>query len=325
MKTHADKKQENKSQSVGNKMIQKQSGGGPAFQFINKYSGAIAQRKLQAVANNCHRSQQMAQLQTTVSKSPKVKNTAQSRTIVNNCSALQFFQKKERRTCLSDSQNTGIENVSGHHLNSVKQPLLNDATVIQPAWYDKAGKKRMLELLDKIKGLKEVLEKYPVWKYDRFEYRRITEDPESGAILSDETDHVKGFISGKSISVWGGLNTEEAAATIVHEAKHGQQRIKFGLRKEGDTDEYVKREIEAHLREEAFRQAKGIEAKRAEFRKDGNTDVDAIREYVERFYGGQQISVRRCYPGTDKDIEPGKFYGLMEGREKVEFQYGKLK
>ena len=51
MNTHADKTQENKSQSVTTAFAQKQKGGA-SFQFVDNRPEAIAQRKLQEVANN---------------------------------------------------------------------------------------------------------------------------------------------------------------------------------------------------------------------------------------------------------------------------------
>jgi hypothetical protein len=59
MNTHADKTQENKSQSVANGKSQMQSSGESTFQFVDNRPEAIAQRKLQEIANN---SPQVAQL-----------------------------------------------------------------------------------------------------------------------------------------------------------------------------------------------------------------------------------------------------------------------
>ena len=52
MHTHADKTQENKSQSVANEIPQMQSGGASTFQFVDNRPEAVAQRKLQGMANN---------------------------------------------------------------------------------------------------------------------------------------------------------------------------------------------------------------------------------------------------------------------------------
>ena len=81
MNTHADKTQENKSQSVANAANQQQSDGESTFQFVDNRPEAVAQRKLQEMANN----------------SPKAKQTAQLQAMANNYSARQQqpVQKKE--------------------------------------------------------------------------------------------------------------------------------------------------------------------------------------------------------------------------------------
>jgi len=63
MKTHADKTQENKSQSVANEDSQKQSGSESAFRFVDNRPEAVAQRKLQDIANNSLQAKKAAQLQ----------------------------------------------------------------------------------------------------------------------------------------------------------------------------------------------------------------------------------------------------------------------
>lgn len=52
MNTQADKTQEKKSQSVANAVAQKQSGRESTFQFVDNRAEAVAQRKLQKMANN---------------------------------------------------------------------------------------------------------------------------------------------------------------------------------------------------------------------------------------------------------------------------------
>ncbi len=64
MNAHADKTQKNKSQSVANKVSQKQSGGESTFEFVDNRAEAIAQRKRQEIANNSPQAKQVAQLQT---------------------------------------------------------------------------------------------------------------------------------------------------------------------------------------------------------------------------------------------------------------------
>lgn len=55
MHTHANKIQENKSQSVANAVAQKQSDSGAIFQFIDNRPESIAQRKLQEITNNSYK------------------------------------------------------------------------------------------------------------------------------------------------------------------------------------------------------------------------------------------------------------------------------
>ncbi|MDW3210109.1 MAG: hypothetical protein R8N23_09585 [Reichenbachiella sp.] len=52
MNTHADKTQENKSQSVANQVVQKRNSNKPTFQFIDNRPEAIAQRKMKEIIDN---------------------------------------------------------------------------------------------------------------------------------------------------------------------------------------------------------------------------------------------------------------------------------
>lgn len=63
MNTHADKTQENKSQSVANTVSQKQGNGDSTFQFVDNHPEAVAQRKLQEMANNSPRVSQLRSFQ----------------------------------------------------------------------------------------------------------------------------------------------------------------------------------------------------------------------------------------------------------------------
>lgn len=89
MNTHADKTQENKSQAVSAADSQKQSGGESTFQFVDNRPEAIAQRKLQEMANNSRQAKQATQLQA----------------MADNHSAeqQQTIQKKENNTGLPDN------------------------------------------------------------------------------------------------------------------------------------------------------------------------------------------------------------------------------
>ena len=106
MNTHVDKIQENKSQSVSVAGSQIRSGGESAFQFVDNRSEAVAQRKLQEIANN----------------SPQAKQAAQFQAMADSYSTHQQkpIQKKENNTGLPDNLKTGIENLSGFSMDDVK-------------------------------------------------------------------------------------------------------------------------------------------------------------------------------------------------------------
>ena len=106
MITYADKKQENKSQSVANAVSQKHSSSESTFQFEDNRPEAVAQRKLQEMVNN----------------GPQTKQAAQLQAMANNYSAQQAnpIQKKENKTGLPDNLKTGMENLSGMSLDDVK-------------------------------------------------------------------------------------------------------------------------------------------------------------------------------------------------------------
>lgn len=55
MNTHADKTHENKNQAVANAVSQKKSSSESTFQFVDNRPEAVAQRKLQEMANNSTR------------------------------------------------------------------------------------------------------------------------------------------------------------------------------------------------------------------------------------------------------------------------------
>jgi len=63
MNTHADKKREHKSQEVLDMDSQMQSGNEGVFGYVDNRSGAIAQRKIQKMANNSHQVSQLSAFQ----------------------------------------------------------------------------------------------------------------------------------------------------------------------------------------------------------------------------------------------------------------------
>jgi hypothetical protein len=96
MNTYTDKTQESKRQSVANSVSQKQSSSKSTFQFADNRPEAIAQRKLQEMANNSPKATQLKTLQ----QKP--------------------IQKKENNTGLPDNLKSGIENLSSYSMDDVK-------------------------------------------------------------------------------------------------------------------------------------------------------------------------------------------------------------
>lgn len=121
MNTHADKTQENKSQSVANEVSQMQSVGESTFQFVDNRPEAIAQRKLQEMANNSPRVLQLRSFQEMANNSPQAKQATQLQAMLDNYSAQQqqSIQKKENNTGLPDNLKSGIENLSGYSMDDV--------------------------------------------------------------------------------------------------------------------------------------------------------------------------------------------------------------
>jgi hypothetical protein len=122
MNTHADKTQENKSQTVAAETSQTQSGGESTFQFVDNRPEAVEQRKLQEMANNSLQVKQLMAFQDMANNSQEAKKTAQLRSMADNHSAQQEqpIQKKENNTGLPDNLKTGMENLSGLSLDDVK-------------------------------------------------------------------------------------------------------------------------------------------------------------------------------------------------------------
>ena len=106
MNTHAEKTQENKSQSAPSEYSRQQSADESTFQFIDNRPEALAQLKLKELISNSPRARQAAQLQA----------------MADNYSAQKQLpiQKKENNTGLPDSLKSGIENLSGYSMDDVK-------------------------------------------------------------------------------------------------------------------------------------------------------------------------------------------------------------
>jgi hypothetical protein len=113
MNTHADKTQDNKSQSVANMASHKLDSGESRAPLVDNRPEAIAHQKLQKMANN----------------SPQANKAAQLQSMANNNSAKQqqTIQKKDNspelrrnNTGLPDNLKSGIENLSGYSMDDVK-------------------------------------------------------------------------------------------------------------------------------------------------------------------------------------------------------------
>ena len=122
MNTHADKSQENKSQSVSNGESQMQTGGEATFEFEDNRPEAIAQSKIQEMANNSPQVSHLMAFQDMANNSPRTEQAAQLQAMADNHSTQQKnpIQKKENNTGLPDNLKTGMENLSGMSLDDVK-------------------------------------------------------------------------------------------------------------------------------------------------------------------------------------------------------------
>ena len=122
MNTHADKTQDNKSQSVANEVTQKQTSGESTFQFMDNRPEAIVQRKQQEMANNSPQTKKAIQLQ--VMANNHSSQTIQSQAGLEEDEILQKksqpIQKKENKRRLPDNLKFGIENLSGYSMDDVK-------------------------------------------------------------------------------------------------------------------------------------------------------------------------------------------------------------
>jgi uncharacterized protein with FMN-binding domain len=77
MHTHAEKTQENKSQSVADAVSKKQNGSESIFQFADNRPEAVAQRKLQEMVDNSPRAMQLKTFQDMANNSVQSKRSAQ--------------------------------------------------------------------------------------------------------------------------------------------------------------------------------------------------------------------------------------------------------
>lgn len=93
-----------KSRAIANSVAQKKSNAKQGFGFVDNRSEAVAQRKLQEMANNSPQVKQSAQLQANDNLSAQQK---------------QPIQKKENNTGLPDNLKSGIESFSSYSMDDV--------------------------------------------------------------------------------------------------------------------------------------------------------------------------------------------------------------
>jgi len=117
MNTHADKTQENKSQSVSNGEFQMQSGGESTFQFVDNRPQTVAQRKLQEMANNCPQVSQLSAFQDMANNSLQAKRATQFQAMANhNASEVAQMKFHFEPTVAKDIDDTALKRVWNHDL-----------------------------------------------------------------------------------------------------------------------------------------------------------------------------------------------------------------
>lgn len=84
MQTHTDKTSDSKTQAVTSQPLERQSGDEFSTPFIDARSGAIAQRKLQALMANNSQASSLNAFQNFANNNPQVKQTAQLQSMANN-------------------------------------------------------------------------------------------------------------------------------------------------------------------------------------------------------------------------------------------------
>jgi hypothetical protein len=97
MNTHADKTQDNKSQSVANQVSQKPIDSTSTFQFVDNRPEAIAQRKLQKMANSSPKVKQLRAFQDMVNNSSQAQQITQLKSMIDGYST-NPFQEMSRPT-----------------------------------------------------------------------------------------------------------------------------------------------------------------------------------------------------------------------------------
>ena len=122
MGSYENQKKENKRKSEANDVSQMQTSSEPTFELLDTRPEAVAQMKLQEMANNSPQVSQLQSFQETVNSSSQTRQVAQLQTMADTHSAQQQqpVQKKENNTGLPDTLKSGMENLSGMSLDDVK-------------------------------------------------------------------------------------------------------------------------------------------------------------------------------------------------------------
>jgi hypothetical protein len=122
MNTYADQTEENKSESVASAVSQMQTRDEPTFEFMDSRSEAVAQRKLQHIADGSLQVSQLKSFQEMADNSFQAKEVAQLQLRADTFSGQQHptIQREENDTGLPDNLKTGMENLTGHSMDDVK-------------------------------------------------------------------------------------------------------------------------------------------------------------------------------------------------------------
>jgi hypothetical protein len=118
----ADKLKENKNQPAAGVASQAQAAGKSAAQFVDNRPEAVAQRKIQAIANNYTAAMYLKVNQKMADNQAQMQQASLPKVMADHSSPAkqQSIQKKENNTGLPDDLKSGIENLSGYSMDDVK-------------------------------------------------------------------------------------------------------------------------------------------------------------------------------------------------------------
>lgn len=122
MNSHSEKNIANRSHSSEYNAKNAQNNTASTFKFEDNRKQAVAQIKMQEIANNSEQVSQLSAFQEMAIISPQVNELTQLQSIENDHVAAQQnpIQKKPNNTGLPDNLKTGIENLSGYSMDDVK-------------------------------------------------------------------------------------------------------------------------------------------------------------------------------------------------------------